>query len=393
MAGVRIGGTARVFLPPGPPFYLSEGTTPPTDADQTNLWIVNSAGTPVRITPYTDPTCTSPPCASSLTTPMMNPAATLVAYTGTEPDPPNGMALWVIPADGTATYPITPLWSDGGDGSYANHSSWNAAGTEILFTYAGPDGGSYVGGTLGGRILQATYPGGVVTNLWTPAIQTPQREEGFRPRLSPDGTKIAFFVNIQAGGGGTLSRQGLWTMNPDGSGAAVIDNWSSAAANAGYLMSGTQSDWSHDSQWIVYVDRGNAGGGTFSVNKIKPDGTSKTVLKSGSAGTVKHHVGWGAWSDDDSYVVYTENTSGSAWSIRRINADGTGDAQLVSTADGPVGGTNFETCYRLRDRIYWVVQKNPGIISSCALDGSDLVSYFGPEDAQFFNGLGAFEWN
>lgn len=152
MGGIRLGGIAVVpeVLASGPPFSLLEGATAPTDADQVNVWIVDGNGAPLRITPYTDPTCSSPPCADEMHSPRLNPAGTQVAYCDSEPDSPFGMALWVVPADGSATYPLTPLWSDGGDGYWANYPAWSADGTKILITYAGPDG-AFTGNTLGGR--------------------------------------------------------------------------------------------------------------------------------------------------------------------------------------------------------------------------------------------------
>jgi Tol biopolymer transport system component len=377
---------------------MIEGTTAPADADQVNVWIADAAGNKIRLTPYTDPTCVSPPCSTEQHSPRLSPDGTLVAFHDFDPDD-NAMSLYVVPVDGSATYPLASgfrPWDDGGDGSWALHPCWKPDGSAIVFTYAGPDGGSYVGGTFGGRIIEVTYPGGTPTTLWTPAIQSPQREEGYRPTYSPDGTKIAFLVNIALGGGGTLANQGLWVMDAYGSNVTQLDNWDSTNADAAYLKSGTQIAWSNDSQWIAYVDRGFTGGaGTFSVWKIMADGTNKTLLVDGSSGTVPHHIGWGAWLDDDSKVIYTENGGGGSgdWSIKTVDADGTNETEIVSSANGPNGTQNFETCYRLRDRIYWPFKKTPNAtdMRSCALDGTDIVSYFTLTDTVISNGTG-FEW-
>lgn len=401
MSGIRLSASAVVPVPPGPPFSLMEGATG-GGADQTNVWIVDGAGNPVRLTPYTDPTCTSPPCGDEQHTPRLNPARTLVATFDFDPDD-FSTSLYVLPVDGSATYPLASgfrYFDDAGAGYWGNHPSWSPDGSKIVFSYSGPDGGSYLGGTLGGRIMQTTYPGGSVTNLWTPDVQSPtQREEGHSPQFSPDGSKIAFLVNIAAGGGGTASRQGLWVMDADGSNLTQLDGWATTVGDHGYLFSGTQLAWSNDSAWIVYVDRGFGGGtsaeGTFGVWKIQPDGTNKTLLVSGDGGGgtfIPHHIGWGAWLDDDSKVIYTENVGG--WAIKSVNADGTGATELVAAGSGPAGGQNFETCYRLGARIYWVRTKSPALIQSCALDGTDVQTYYDGTplgSASVASGTG-FEW-
>jgi hypothetical protein len=275
-----------------------------------------------------------------------------------------------------------------------NHPCWHPDGYKIVFTDSDPEG-SYMGGTYGGQIKEVTYPGGVVTTLWTPELQTPvQREEGFAPLYSPDGTKIAFHVNLSAGGGGDYSRQGLWVMDADGSNAQLVDGWVTVNdSECGWLYSTTQHEWSHDSEWIAYIDRGFGGGpatsGTFSVWKIRPDGTDKTMLADGDAGGGNfnlHYMGWGAWLPDDSAVIASEHlNSGSGISVVALSADGSGGTTLVDGAsgDGPYFGQNFHGAYRLGDRIYWINQLNnfdypyTGVlIKSCALDGSDLQTYY-----------------
>lgn len=395
MVGLRFSGNAALPELFGPPFGLSDA-----EAEQSNVWI-GRGGTTMRITPYIDPTCTSPPCGDQMLNPVLSPDGTLVAFTDFDPDD-NAMSLYVIPADGTATYPLSPTFRiyDEPDGWWLMCPSWHPAGTGLLFTNEnfGPNPG-----TLGGKIQAVTYPGGVATDLWTPQTQSPtQREEAFRPVYSPDGSKIAFLVNLEAGGGGDYTRQGLWVMDADGSNDQQIDGWVTALdTDSGYLFGGSQFAWSNDGEWIAYVDRGFGGGpatsGTFSLWKIRPDGTDKTMLADGDAGGglfVPHHVAWGAWLDDDSGVIFTEQGVG-GWGIRLAAPDGSGSTELVAYGDGPPNAEYFDNAYRLRDRIYWhsVVAFDGAEIKSCALDGSDVQVYSAdiPPGSQFFNGDG-FEY-
>lgn len=379
MSGIRIGGIAVIPAQPGPPFSQTEGAIG-GGADQVNAWIVAADGTPARLTPYTDPTCASPPCGEAPYSPRLSPDGTLAALFDFDPDD-GDMSLYVIPSDGSASYPLSAyrVFDDAG-GYWANHADWSPDGSKLVFTTASPNGGSYVGGTDGGRIVEATYPGGSLTELWVPDIQTPtQREEGRRPTYSPDGTKIAFFVNVVPGGGGTLSRQGLWVMDADGSNVVQLDNWNSTDSNAGYLLNGPQLAWSNDSQWIAYVDQGFGGDGTFSLYKIQPDGTNKTLLSDGSAATVAHFLGYGAWADDDSYVLCSKDTGGSYLALVQSAADGGGDTLVVDDTDGVIGGQGYAWSVRQGSRIYWPRRTSVGgttLYHSSALDGSDIQTYY-----------------
>jgi hypothetical protein len=372
MGGIRIGGVSavQVFVPP---FALQEGTTG-DGVDQPNLWMVQ--GAPLRLTPYTSPTCTPIPCVDTLWTPRLNPSRSLVAFWSSDPDDFE-MSLYVIPTDGSATYPLSPtdrIWADGGVGGLGNYPAWNTDGDLILFTFGGP--------TLGGDVRQVTYTGGVETVLWTPAVQTPtQREAAYNPWLSPDGATIAFFVNFDSGGGTgiDLTRQGLWTMDADGSNDSCIDNYDDTNANGGYLFRGTQLAWSSDSEWIAYVDGGFGGGagpGTYSVYKIRPDGSDKTLLKEGIGDGLECRIGWGAWINGDTQVLCTANSGASSWPIFACEADGSGDTEIVAGADGVVG-SNIDACYQIGNRIYWVYQQiSPPIVRSSALDGTDIQAGF-----------------
>lgn len=331
-----------------------------------NVFVVDSEGTLVRLTPNVS-------VQDEPVNPILSPDGTVVVFR--DFDPINAFAgVYVVPVDGSATDPLTPLYLNA-TGDWVQNPSWHPDGTSVLFTDSSPEG-SYTGGNLGGQIKEVTYPGGVVTTLWTPDLQSPtQREEGWRPIYSPDGTKIAFFVNVVAGGGGDLSRQGLWVMNADGSGLLHLDNWDSSTSDVGYALHGTQAVWSNDSQWLAYVDA--PGAGTGSVSKIKADGTGKTLLMSPPSST-DCFLGWGAWKSDDSqvYVAAWDGTAFARSSIWLANADGSGSTEIVDNTDGPLTDPDRQAAYRLRDRLYWIWDDDPTIIKSSALDGTDIQTYF-----------------
>lgn len=402
MSGIRIGGKG-VSGEAGPPFGLLEGAIG-GGADQANIWIVDGSGTSVRLTPYTDPTCSSPPCGDEPFTPRINPERTRVATFDFDPDD-FAMSLYILPVDGTATYPLATgerLWDDsaapGGGGYWANHPAWHPDGDRIVFT-GDPNG--Y--GGLGGDIIEVTYPGGVATSLWTPNVDgPPQRENGYHPWYSPDGTKIAFIVDLDIGGGGVGANTGLWVMDADGSNLFQVDCWDPTAGHS-MLFSGTQLAWSNDSEWIAYIDRGFYGGaGTHSVYKIRPDGTDKTLLAEGdgiAANGYSWRVGWGAWLPDDSAVICSgTNTGSSGWRVFLAPADGSDPnvpPEIVGTGH-IAGGQNYETVYRLNTKIYMQAVRSSGgdaLIERCDLDGSNIETYFDGTsmDAVIASGTG-FEW-
>lgn len=371
MGGIRVSGAAPAAVAGLLPWsmYDSENT-------YSNVHIV-AAGSPLRLTPdgytFQDEACN----------PVLSPDGQHVAYR--DFDPSANTAVYVVPADGSANAvaSLDPDYAAYNDGAgYWIHSiSWKPDGSSILFTSAKPEG-SYTGGSLGGKIMEAPFPPeNTATTLWLPDLQTPvQREEAWRPFYSPDMTKIAFFVNVLDGGGGDYTRQGLWVMDADGSNAMLLDNWTPATGGGGYRRAGTQLAWSNDSQWIAYTDSDYGGDGTRSAWVIRPDGTDKTLLMT-APNVFGCFIGWGAWAPDDEHVYVSAYTEVSPFqlSVFKITADGSSSTEIVGPSDGPDGSTTnpqSACAYRLRDRIYWIYEDDPAIIKSCDLDGNDLATYF-----------------
>lgn len=335
------------------------------------------------LTGYKDPA----PFDDEQTNPRLSPNGAWVVYTENYPGASGGSVVDVVPAGGG-----TPVrLFDDAFGANTEHASWFPDSDGVIFAY----GEGFTGRTAILKVLRSN-PGGAPTTLWTPQYQPVQRENPYRPQVSPDGSKIAFLVNLSPGGGGDPSRQGLWVMNADGSGAALIDSFASGAAtNRGYLFRGTQLAWSQDSAWIAYVS-GGFGGGSQDVFKIAPDGSGKTLLKTGSGAGFANRIGHGAWVADGSKVICTGTDSGAAgWRIFALEADGSGETELIAAGAGPAGGNTFECAYRnpQDDRIYWIRTTTPGTVRSCLEDGSDdrLEASIAAISGTFYAGTG-FEW-
>lgn len=379
------------------PFLHSEGAAPPAVVGSLPYSILGDfapyngyydvwrviAGTATDLTGYADPD----PFNEEEANPRLSPNGAWVAYQENFPGSGGGSVLDVVAAGGGAPSRIY----DDAAGDWVLHPSWNPDSDYLLFI-----GG--LGGGFAGKIMRAqrSNPGGSPTDLWVPQLQTPQRESAYRPHYSPDGTMVAFLVTLEAGGGGDPARQGLWVMNADGSGAALIDSFASGAlTERGYLFQGTQLAWANGSDWIAYI-QGGSGGGPNDLCKIQPDGTGKTVLMAGSSASRNNRIGHGAWTDDDSQIVYSQFTSGlgwTTWRVYRINADGTGNTELAT--NGPSGETHLRCAYRNPQdgRIYWISSRSPGVVRSCKIDGTDnIVTHaIAAISSQFYTGTG-FEW-
>lgn len=396
MSGVRLGGQSFVTSNSLPYVILEEGEV---DGNY-NVWRVLD-GVPTRITPW-GPSSSLPgggsgPWSEPMENPRLSPDGTLVAYSTYWASSGYGVIQLVDALGGVSVVDLTPDNGPGSEGAYRLHPSWNALSTKVVFTRS-------ISGGFSGDVYEAVVASpGSETMLWEAERQTPtQREGAYRPHYSPDGTKIAFLVTIEAGGGGTPSRQGLWVMDADGSNDSLIRSFAVGSnTEMGYAYAGTQIAWSNDGEWIAFDTRAWGSGEQEGVYKIRPDGSDEMLLAEGypAVSFTEFLLGHGAWTADDSALILSLNSStSSGWTVVSTPTDGSEvHTELVADGFGPTASQYFERAYRnpQDNRIYFI-WRSPGVLRSCAIDGSDERSDHEIADAPassslFFNGTG-IEW-
>ena len=204
--------------------------------------------------------------------------------------------LFTINADGGDQRQLTGTGSEGTAGGYA----WSPSGSQIAFESVrdGLPQGVYVMSANGGSATRLT---GVGSYSWA-------------PDWSPDGGKIAFLAQPQAGG-----EIQVWTMNSDGSGPTQLSHQTGDNK--------TGPSWSPDGRKIVYMNSTSArssdiwtvnanGGGEFNVTGNGADNSSPV------------------WSPDGPQIAFVVDFGISADAVRVwvVNADGTGPRNVSNLA-------------------------------------------------------------
>jgi Tol biopolymer transport system component len=148
-----------------------------------------------------------------------------------------------------------------------------------------------------------------IRDVWTIGTVHPDGSEfmllteGMNPKLSPDGTRIAF--ERQVG-----SYWQVFTVDADsGSDLTQVTNGN---ANAGSV------EWSPDGKWLVFSSSAGANrfassdGSTYNLFTIRPDGSGLTQLTDGPAKTTEPC--WGS----DGYIYFASNEGGTfdLWRIK-----------------------------------------------------------------------------
>jgi TolB protein len=138
--------------------------------------------------------------------------------------------------------------------------------------------------------------------------RTPGSSWDFSPQWSPDGTKLVFNrVDLK------LEADAVFTVNVDGSGEFQVTPWE--------LNAGDGPDWSPDGQWLLF--RAEPKDGSSNVYKAHPDGTGLTNLTNQRAGG--YHYLSSSFSPDGRMIT-TSRTPGTgpngAADVLVMNADG-----------------------------------------------------------------------
>jgi YVTN family beta-propeller protein len=267
-----------------------------------------------------------------------------IAFVSTRDDP-NG-EIYVMNADGSGVTRLTsdpgldadPTWSPDGtqiawaaeragnvdiyvmdaDGSNPRRITTNAAadtlptwspdGTRIAFTTNRADSSA--------NALDIYSIAADGTGSETPLAATAGIQES-SPRWAPDGSKILYNRHVF----GTSSTNELYTMNPDGSGQALLP----PSAIAQGIQRQAPADWSPDSSTVVY--QGDHPGSGFAIYAIAADGTtsSPSQLTPNAPPSNKDP----AFSPDGSKIAFTSDRDGNE-EIYSMSADGSGQTRLTS---------------------------------------------------------------
>ena len=226
-------------------------------------------------------------------------------------------SLWVMNADGSG---VVQLRAKGEDGwSAQGHGEWSPDGTKIaMFGSAGPALEIFVTNACGKNPVQYTNRGGVNTDVsWSPngqqllfngcasattcqpanyeifamnatplAAATQITNDGladYDAYYSPDGTKIAWLVNVDPNANPVTGHPplGRWAIR-----IATIGSPASYLIDDGNINS--KPAWSLDGQTIFFHRMVPADGYRFRVFKISPTGTGLTELTPGATGNSEH---------------------------------------------------------------------------------------------------------
>lgn len=224
-----------------------------------------------------------------------------IAYTAPGGD------LWTMNADGSQRRRLTRS-RFGVDYS----PSWSPSGKRIVFR---TDRGRYVhvaGGTGASGIF-------VISSDGSHERQIQPRTGGLFPAWEPNGTKIAF-------SGVTTKGDGVFLMNPDGSGKQNLHTITAAAEC---------TTWSRDSTKIAFC--GHNGDGNWAVWVMNADGSKQRQLTTPvlvePAGTGGDYPA--SFSPDGKELLFSSGQHGGR-EIYTINLDGTGRRRLTNWngADG-----------------------------------------------------------
>jgi TolB protein len=230
------------------------------------------------------------------TEPPIGPATTIengkIAFTALTSRAAITAATWVVNPDGTGLTKLSQTPGVGGEYGPV----WSPDGTKVAFYVDDPVGGSYdlyVVNADGSGLTRLTDGGGDETN----------------PVWSPDGTRLTYVVDNPDGTSEVL------IMNADGTGKTKLTNGEHDFSPA----------WSPDGDRIAFV----RSGADYDIYSVRPDGTDLTPLTNYSG-----FEEMPLWSPDGSMIAFSGSQTGED-ELYVANADGSGVAKLT---DVPTDG-------------------------------------------------------
>lgn len=269
--------------------------------------------------------------------PRFSPDGRFVAFTrtsGSDGEPTGGLDIFVVPTEGGEPRQITS------GGFEIEGLDWAASGERILFASRGnlwkvgiqgesPEWMSAMGIEIrqptiareGGRMVYAQYSFEV--NIWRMGLTeaNPKVDDADRiiastridsdPRISPDGSRIAFISDRD----GTC---GIWTSNQDGTQPTQLTPLDKGCWEVMLLR------WSPDSRHIAYVSFQQGQGDIYVVNTAS--GLQRRLTMAVSNETAP------SWSNDGEWVYFSSNRGGS-YEVWKTPTNG-GDAVQVTHNGG-----------------------------------------------------------
>lgn len=223
-------------------------------------------------------------------------------------------AVLLCPAAGQASFPgangkiafigghLSTINPDG-----SGESTVDIGGCGGIYPAWSPDGSKLAfGGCAAGTIAVANADGSGVHVVASPECYQCYKEV---PSWSPDGTRI-LYTYIRSYNNGEIVYYDLWIVNADGSGDAALTTDHGSA----------WGEWSPDGTKIAF-------GGAAGLYTIRPDGSGRAQIPN----TLQQDNAQPSWSPDSRKLAFARYDGGGAYSIYRINIDGTGLQQLTTT--------------------------------------------------------------